>query len=260
MNASFFKFMIPSAVLLAGFLMGSAKADTLLSDSFNYADGDLLTVSGGLWTLNSGSTALNVLSGQAIVTSANSQDDAQAFAAASSGTLYYGFDATVTSVPGTTGSYIATLWDGETGSATDYVARLQVAQGSTTSKVKFGILNDTGNAVVFYGSEFDLSTAVRIVVAFDFSTMTSTLWINPTDASSTSITDTVAASFSNPSNTLGNFLLRQASGIGTTAVDNLTVATTFAEVAAVPEPATVALIALGLGAAVWGVRRKRIAA
>jgi hypothetical protein len=53
-----------------------------------------------------------------------------------------------------------------------------------------------------------------------------------------------------------NFRQATASSSAALSVDNLAVTTT----AAVPEPATVALIAWGLGAAVWGARRKRIGA
>jgi len=231
------KVILSSMVLATSFSAINMRANVLLSESFNYSDGDLVTVSGGLWADNSGTTVttlLNVSSGQAIITYANKQDDARAFTGTGSGVLYYGFDATISSVPGTTGSYIAALWDGESGVDTDYFARLQVAQGSTTSKVKFGVLNDNGNPVVYSGSEFDLNTTVRIVIGFDFSTMTPTLWINPTNASSPSVTDSVAAIFNGSATTVGNVLLRQTTGIGTTAVDNLVVATTFSEVAAVP--------------------------
>jgi hypothetical protein len=253
--------------IVAGFLSvvmtGILRADILLSEKFDYPDGVLTTASNNLWIDNSGTTVntyLNVASGAAILTSANAQDDARSFAPMSAGVIYYGFDARVTSVPGTSGSYIMALWDGESGMATDYIARLQVAQGFSSSKVKFGILNNKGNPVVFYGSEFDLQTTVRIVVAFNFATMTSTLWINPTDASNTSVTDTTAASFTDPTNTLGYILMRQTTAIGTTVVDNLIVATTFADVAAVPEPGTVAMVTLGLSVVGWRMRRHRVRA
>jgi len=243
-------------------IFNSTKADVLVSDSFNYLDGDLAAVSSGLWTVISGSGNLNVSSGHAVVSSSLTADDATAFTPVGAGVLYYGLTATVTSVPGTTGSYLAALWDGETGAATDYFGRLQVAQGSTSSKVKFGIINDgSPNTPVYFGSEFDLNSAVQIVVKFDFSTMTSTLWVNPANESSASVTDSVAAIFSADSTTpggvatLGNFLLRQANSIGTTSVDNLVVSTTFVE--AVPEPGTVAMVGLGLGVVLYGVRRRR---
>jgi hypothetical protein len=44
---------------------------------------------------------------------------------------------------------------------------------------------------------------------------------------------------------------------GTNRVDQFTVSQGSVDISPVPEPATVALIVLGLGAAVWGVRRKR---
>lgn len=248
-----------AALLSAAFVQTSA-ATILMTDGFNYGDGDLLTVSGGIWTKVSGTSALNVSSGKAIVTNAASDDDTRSFESIGSGVLYYGLTATVTAVPGTSGSYIATLWDGDAGADTDYFGRLQIAQGSSASTVKFGIINDSNNMPVYFtGAEFDLNTTVQIVVKFDFTTMTSTLWINPTDESSPSVTDTVAAVFgvTSSTSTLGNMVLRQASGIGTTAIDYVTVATSFGEVVAVPEPTVTILLLASGGLWAAGVMLRR---
>jgi hypothetical protein len=245
--------------ILALCLVQAASADVLLTEYFDYANGDLLTVSGGAWVKSSGSSPLNVLDGQAVVTFANTDDDYRAFSPLDEGSLYYGFTVQTNTAPTTTGSYIAALWDGDTGADTDFFGRLQVARGSTASKVKYGIINESPNAVVYYtASEFDLGTSIQVVVRFDFSTMTSTLWLNPIDESSTSVTDTVAAEFTGPASTLGNMLLRQASGVGSSAVDNLAVATTFdGAIAPVPEPSTWALLVAGAGVFCLTVYRKR---
>lgn len=249
------------ATLLGVTLVQTSSASILVTDHFNYEDGDLLTVSNGLWTKVTGTTPLNVSGGKAVVTYAASDDDARAFQPVGSGVLYYGLTATVTVAPSASGSYFATLWDGELDAQTDYFGRLQVTQGSSASTVKFGILNDSGNAPVYFtDAEFDLNTTVQIVVKFDFNTMTSTLWINPTDESSPSVTDPVAAVFGGDASTLGGLVLRQASGVGTTEVDYITVATTFEEVLAVPEPGSVALIGLGLGILLSNRRTRRFLA
>ena len=67
-----FKFAAAAALLcITPFATRVAQAAPLLSEDFSYADGPISTVSGGNWTIHSGTdsgtTALNVSSGQAVI-------------------------------------------------------------------------------------------------------------------------------------------------------------------------------------------------
>jgi hypothetical protein len=97
------------------------------------------------------------------------------------------------------------------------------------------------------------------VLRLDLATDTSTLWVNPADEFSASVTATDPISYSG---TINAFALRQGttgsspniSAPGAIAVGNLRVATEFTEIHVVPEPAPATLLLLG-GAA-WVIRRR----
>jgi len=238
-----------------------ASAAVIFQESFPYADGSLITVSSGTWATSSGTVGqMDVASGKVNLTSTESEDTNRDFTATGSGTLFFGLTSVFSALPTATGSYFAHFWDKETGANTDFFGRLTVRQTPSTSQLLFGIANDTGNTAVYSATEFALGSTIRIVVGFDFSTMTSTLWINPVDVSSPSVVDPVVAVFTGAATTLGGLSLRQATGIGTFTVDDLVVGTTFGDVVAIPEPSTSALLSGAAGMILWTLRRRRTVA
>jgi len=71
-----------SLLCVAALAAAPATATVLLADTFAYADGDLATVSGGNWTIHSGSgTDIQVVGGTATGSAGNSPDDSRTFAA-----------------------------------------------------------------------------------------------------------------------------------------------------------------------------------
>ena len=93
-----------------------------------------------------------------------------------------------------------------------------------------------------------------MVVGYSFTTGLATLWIDPTDDSSSSITSTSNVISSG----IDSFNLRQSSAAPDQAltIGSLRVATDFAAV--VPEPSTYAMLALaGAGFAGYVIRRRR---
>ncbi|MDD5201178.1 MAG: PEP-CTERM sorting domain-containing protein [Terrimicrobiaceae bacterium] len=237
------------------------RGGVLFSEDFSYPDGGLVANSGGLWVNNTGTGPLSVLNGAATVTSAQSEDVIRSLGSTfSTGAIYFSIVTTFSVVPTATGSYFAHFADSDSGALTDFIARLHVKAGATPNTVLFGIRNSgtSGTSGVFDAQEFALNQKVVLIVKFDYSTLQSTLWINPVDESSPSITDTQTFTFVGGDTSISRASLRQAGGIGAQSVDSYVTGTTFADVfVAVPEPGTITMIIVGLGAVLWGVGRRR---
>lgn len=249
-----------------------ANAGTIFSEYFDYENGPLTSVSAGVWYKHDTSVGveqLQVENGAARLSFSNAEDVARNFDQNyTSGTLFYSTVMTMTTLPGTGGAYLMHLSDTDTGMDTDFFARLFVK--SAGSGYQIGIRNRSLQAnpsdypVVYEESvTLALNTAVAVIVKFDFETMQSTLWINPVDQSSASVTDTFEVAFSGLDQSLSRIALRQASGIGNSSLDQILVGTTFDDVfVAVPEPATLALLGGGAAGllASGAVRRRKKAA
>src|SRR5437899_12007261 len=111
---------LSSVVAVAIFAVVQAHATLITNDTFTYANGDLQTVSGGIWSNFSGTIALNVTNlngnGLAFVTGVNSKDDQLIF----DGThhvdmLFASFDWIPTATAGSVGgAYFSMFKDGTT--------------------------------------------------------------------------------------------------------------------------------------------------
>jgi len=250
---------------LAAVTLAGAQAAILIQDNFP-TNGDLVGTTpstGGIWTTISGTAGtLDVASGAVSILAGNNEDGTSQFASAQTGDVFAGFNFTMTTLPTTTstGEYFASFRDGTPASGT-YNGRLFARRitGSPANEFQIGVSNATGNVsdagAVLWGSNLTLNVNYRIVLRFDTAAGDDmTLWVNPTTIASTNVTSTDA----DPVTSMDGFAFRQASAAhGAASIDNLIVATTFAE--AIPEPSTWALIALGSAFMLWNIRRRRTA-
>jgi hypothetical protein len=241
--------------LLAG-LAVSARATSILSDDFNYPNGPIVGATGSPWLYNSGTAgSMYVTNGQLEVTSARSEDIAAALSGSPYMTngavaaVYSKFTVKFTALPSASGTYFA-HFNGENpppnatlhrcriwASATNTVASTPLPAG----KFRLGIVNSSsGNATTAqWDADLDTNVTYTVVTRYDIATATSTLWIDPDSEASPSVTANDSVS---PFINVVYYSFRQASGEGTMLIDDLRVATTFAEVAGTNTAPTISSI------------------
>lgn len=242
-----------STAVLAVSLLES-QASILYKDSFDtYTDGNL--VGQGVWAAHSGAGNKPVqVSGGAITLqqSSGSGEDVNADVGATIGagdTWYYAFDV---SVSGSSNSiYFAHFLQG----STSFEGRLFVTPPNAPGDdYTFGLSGTSSTVQTTWGTDLTYGSTHRVVVSYDYDTMGVSLWVDPADQSSTSISDT--GSFQDAVTAIA-FRQTSPGDTGSQVIDNLVVATTFTEaLTGVPEPSTLALAALG-GFALLGFGLKR---
>lgn len=218
-----------------------ASATVLMQEGFNYADGGLVANSGGNWVNHSGTgTDITVTSGRAIGDNASAPDDNRSFAAQpTTSSTYACFDIIIPD-PGAAPklNYIAHFKDTGT---TNFLSRVYVAPlaaGGWTFGLSHTSTSATVGPVLWSASSLTFGQKYNIVIKYDPVNATSTLWVDPVNESSTSISQTVAGT----GVALSAFALRESSSsptvpAGTTlgtanikySVDNLGVGTTFTD-------------------------------
>ena len=263
MRKSTFGFAAFATVAALGMGVGQASDATLVADGFSYADGQLTdslhlgvpgdNVSGGLWVGHSGTTFddnIQVAGGQAILNNPGSEDANRLLGTTlgAADTLYYATKFTVDSL-GTNNNvnddYFIHFKDAGFG----FVGRVSV-RDTATGDYQLGIQAGS-NFGTNSGVDLTFGTEHTAVVKWDNATGTATLWVDPVDELSASVSHTDA-------NRIGTSVvaiaLRQdfftTGGVdsNTISVNGVGVATTFGEAFAasmVPEPASLALLGLG---------------
>jgi hypothetical protein len=259
----------------------SAQATVILSDRFDYANGPISTVSNPLWTIHSGTdsgaTALNIASGQAIINQGDTHGsgaDANRLLSTTfnpvtdnTSVIYSGFTVNFSSLPvngDSDGSYFAHF---KSSTANEFYGRIGAnTNGAAAGTFRLSVANEVWNTTLSNTVEFPLDLALNttytVVSRLDLATDRTTLWVNPVSESSLSVSATDAFSYSGLINA---YALRQGtSGTGAPgilAVDNVWVATTFAEVVGVPEASSVAFAGLACCASglTYFVRRRWMA-
>jgi hypothetical protein len=241
----------------------SLHADTLFSDTFTgYTDGDL--VGQGGWVITGTSTLLPIQVAPGLVTlqQGSAQDANHPFSPITSGSLYYALTATYTS-KNATADYAFHMSDGGTSS---FGARISAKAGATAGT--FVLAWQGGStAPVTFGAELNLNTAYYIVLRYNIvdgatndtgALYVSTTPFGTTEGDYTPYQDATAWTGGTEVATFQAFNLRQGTNSGGETLNSVAVGTTWGDaVSPVPEPGTVALVGLGLGAVLLGARRRR---
>lgn len=260
----------------------TSQATLVLTDDFTYANGAISSVSGGSWLVHSGTdsgaTALNVTSGQAIINQGGTAGGgadvnrllSTTFDPATDNTskLYSAFTVNFSALPVTgdsDGSYFAHL---KSSAANEFYARIGAnTNGAAAGTFRLTVANETYNVAntVEFPQDLSLNTTYTVVARLDLANDRTTLWIDPLSEASTSVTAIDVITYA--VGAINSYALRQGtSGTGAPgilAVDGLRVATTFAEVtAAVPEasPVLFGSMICGVVGLALGARKLRRAA
>ena len=201
----------------------------VLADDFTYPDGSIITNSSFFWNAHSGTTGqTQVASGKINLASAQGEDInaflTNASYAAGGGFVFYSrFVVNFSALPtGNGGDYFAHFKDFTTG----FRARVfAMTNGAASGKYRLGIANG-GFTTIGFPQDLSLGTPVVVITRYDLGAGTSTLWVNPTSESSTSLAAADGAS----SSTIYAYAFRQGGSSGNLSVDDLKVATSFNEV------------------------------
>lgn len=245
--------------------VANIHAATLFSDSFSNPNGNL--VGQGSWLQNGASVVnpIQVTAGE-VGMLATGQDVNAALSSPFSlvdGTSFYIGSTINISAASAVGDYFL-HWSPAT-SSTVFVSRLHVR--SSGGGFQLGYLETASGGSLTWGSTvLNLNQDYRVVVAYNVLAGalndTADVYVNPTDfavqANNTPyLTDAAWSSTLAETTTLGAVNLRQGGSTtgATLSVDDLYVATTFAEMEVVPEPTSLALVAIGAGAAM--LRRRK---
>lgn len=245
---------------------GTAGAAVVLNETFTYPDGNL-TGQGG-WTQTGTGTLANTIqvSSNKVPLLNNGQDVYTALSSTVAHTdgngLYTGVDINVSAAQAS-GDYFLHVSD-PLGTTSNFYQRL-FAKSSGAGYV-LGMLetSGTGGAVEYGTTVLNLNTTYRVVVAWNFlpgaTNDTFSLYVSPTSgtegANTAYLTHTWSSVTGEPAQiAAANLRQGSASLAPTESVDNLIVATTFSEAAAVPEPASVGLAVGAVG--LLASRRRR---
>jgi endonuclease/exonuclease/phosphatase family metal-dependent hydrolase len=224
-----------AAPALAAFMFSvvTAEAALLFTDSFDYPNGALVTVSTNLWMHHSGVVTGEVMvaSGRALLSEANTEDVHALLAgqpypvSGSTNVFYASFKVKFTALPSGGGAYFAHFKDSGNG----FRARVWAfADGAASGKFRLGISSVSGSAISATNPmNLSLNTDYTVVTRLVNSNSVSTLWINPaaeTDAG-------VSTSEGTSTFTVVSYALRENSGEGALSLDNLKIGTTFADAA-----------------------------
>jgi len=218
-------------------------AEVILSDSFDYAPGPLVVVSGGKWQHHgSGMTEeVDVLSGRIFLTESEDEDVNAALGTVTpvSGlALYVSLIINLTNLPSGDGTFFAHF------QRTDFRNKIFVTtNGAAAGFYRLGIANGGDSPSAIFPMSLSLNTDYTVVTRYVLITATTTLWVIPTDESDIGVT---AIDPELPIN-VTYFAFRQSlsngDGMGNLFVDNLKVGTSFFDVLPNPLPPLLPIIA-----------------
>jgi hypothetical protein len=268
--------------ILASALTG-AQAGIILSDNFSYDNGldtnssgyfaDIIGAPGSTWNPNSGSTTMQVTPTNTLfITSVRSQDiyhnwqtGPAYYASNSPSVLYSSYTLNCTYLPTWNGTYFShfagtNVYTSSTSTITGHRCRVWNSLTNYTAgglagqgQYYLGIINSglTGTNPVTWPTPLYTNVTYTVVTKYVVATCQSTLWINPTNETDPSVTDTNLPPYDWTLNTFLNqqecvsgpdniqcYDFRQNSGEGDEVIGNLRVGTQFTDVAGPHTPPT----------------------
>lgn len=253
------KITIFSGAVMTALIALNSQAQTLLTENFTYADGAIVGASGSPWVNNSGTAGqFNVVGGALFLDDTDTEDiKAPLSAEVTSGILTATFSlrGDPLDVSSGAGNYIAHfVGDSDfVGAPAAFIGRLftKTPNVVATGAYTLGIANSTGTAAsaVYFTSDLATGTTYTVSMAYNFSTLTTTLTVD--GIGSIVATDTAAATVR-----ISDFGFRESTLTGDFFIDNLSVS-----VSSVPEPSTTAFVLGGvvlIGAMVSRRRRAEV--
>ncbi|PYM16364.1 MAG: hypothetical protein DME18_01725 [Verrucomicrobia bacterium] len=211
-----------------------ASAGVILSDSFSYPDGPLITVSNGKWSTHSGTAGqMDVIAGKINLTQTESEDvnaplEGQPYGPTSSTNLYARFTVDFSALPSGAGTYFAHFKDTTT---SGFRCRIfATTNGAAPGFFRLGI-SAAANTPATFPNDLSLNTDYVVVVKLSTSDSAGTLWLNPASESDANMVSTDTAAALN----VASFAFRQSlsagNGMGTLTVDDFAVGTSFGDLA-----------------------------
>jgi hypothetical protein len=211
-------------------------------DYFNYDDaGALDTVSGGFWQHLSGNfRQMQVGSGIVTVDTLDNTENLQTpllnapYATNSGRVLYSSFIVNMNDPirqPRANGTYFAAFNDGSGNTANVEDLVVVATNGAAPGNYRLGIANIVGATALsaqMFPQDLLQGTNYIVVTALSLSNGFSTIWVNPLDESSPSVTDTTPPATATNLYSIRDYELRESgSNGGSVSVSNLKVGTTF---------------------------------
>ena len=240
------------AVLLMVALMATAVNAQMVSEQFAYSDGDLTTVSAGVWTAHSGAGTgpVQCLSEEAILNQGVGSEDVNTrfLVQQEHETYYAGFDVRVTGAEPPTEGYFAHFMPP---SSYYYRSRVFVTDDlGDTGNFTFGFDASSSTMDLTWPTDLLYDVTYRVVISVEYDTDLCSMWVYenppgscpPWNETDFHLTDDGGY----PGTAADGFGLRQTTGNTSQYIDNLCIGKTFEEAACcIPEPATITLLGLG---------------
>ncbi len=247
----------------------SSQATVLFSDNFNnYSNATLVGQGPWLQTSTSAATPVQVSSGSVILGTSGQDVYAPLSSAYTIGdgtTFNIGLDLTVASAQAGGDYFLHTT--PTVGNSSLFFDRLFVK--SSGAGFVLGYAGTSGGTTTYGTTVLSLNTDYRIVLVYNAvagpTNDTASLYVNPTDTSMESDNSAYLSAVPWGSNTaegdvVAGINLRQGSATAAAGVDvdNLEAGTSFGDVAAVPEPSSLAILGIGCVAGIsFFIRRQR---
>jgi hypothetical protein len=216
------------------FAATTASAASFWGETFTYANGDLTTVATGIWFTHSGTlpTDVQVLAGEAVLTSTNAPDDNRQFSPARGATdaTYACFKLKISGTQTASGTYFAHLMN----TGTFFGARVfAMLNDATTYKLGISTTSTTPVGTAIWPTMLTKGVYYNVAIKYDAATGISTMWVDPGTEASPSVVSLVG-----PTGTLiSGFALRQSAGYGVATIDDVGVGATFEDACyVVPTP------------------------